>query len=251
MHCQSCSNLICVKTEVFTKCQGKCAKAFHAHCVGLAENTMQALQCRNVIWLCDDCLIVFGATRYQESKQCLDESTEIMKEVKDLKSQVAEINKVLSESLQKPLDAELESLYLRKSSTPVSSPKPLEATVSSNNRHCDNSCHSSRRRNYSSRDQSFSLLLSNVHNRVTEHDISLLVSKSLGLTDLDDCKVTKLVSKWKACEEMDYISFKVVLDVKWKSTAMCDTTWPRQILYREFIRHHNDTWYPTIWGSQF
>lgn len=248
MHCTKCTHTVNAETDCFTVCKGSCYRAYHAHCVGLTEATISVFT-KNVIWLCDDCLASFRAGRSSESNECTTVSVgsapemEIMKEINVLKDQIATVVTMLSGCHQS--STLVESSLQNKISTPISSPDSLNRTDESNaaegNSVAGTNCSSS----VSKSQQSFSLLLSNLDNRVTEQDIDLLVSNSLGMVDKENVNVTKLVPKWKSCEEMDYISFKVVLDNKWKSTAMKSSTWPQTIKYREFVNRNRNTWYPS------
>lgn len=242
MHCESCSNSITVKQELFVVC-GKCCNAFHAGCVGLKENALRVLS-KNIIWLCDDCLQMFcndcfrdlmDAPQQTVEVQTEDREAKIMKDVDELKAQVAEIVKILSlaDGLQK-------STPPKQSSTPISSPECDGATNSANN----STSNVNRLCRDHGRDHSFSLLLSNVDRRVTEQDIDRLVFERLGISN-DECfKVTKLVPKWKAYEELDYISFKVDLDERWRKAAISTDTWPREVKCREFINQQRIVWSP-------
>lgn len=139
----------------------------------------------------------------------------------------------------------VESTYSRLHSTPVSSCMSLDASKVRSD-----SGDPFRKKDGCStmnRDHVFSFVLSNIGNRVTEHDIDVLVSQSLKMTKSDYVEVTKLVPRWKSCKKLDYISFKVVLDEKWKSSALNVSTWPRKIKIREFVSrlNHDTSWYPT------
>lgn len=240
MPCKKCSHPIDAKTDTFTVCQGRCSKTFHAHCVGLTADTVRAL-CKNVIWLCDDCLVEFGSVRYREKNECMEQQQppHIIKDVAELKTQVARIIEMLSEAKQKP---STENISFIRHSTPVSSEPSTKISSCSDS----SSFSPSRKDDHSTivRDHSFSLVLSNIDNRVTDHEIGLLVSQSLGTKESDNVRVTKLVPRWKVCEEMDYVSFKVVLDEKWRDAALSVSTWPQQIRYREFVNRRAVTWHP-------
>lgn len=245
MLCKKCTHSIDMKTECFTVCEGNCSGAYHAHCVGLSEAAVSVIK-KNIIWLCDICLESFHAERFQELIECKQDAehsgpkVEIIKEINELKIQISNITTMLSGySRRSTLE---ESLPLHQVSTPLSSPDALNEVLresSANHTNEGIACTSTERQH------SFSLLLSNVNSCVTEQDIDSLVSKSLGITDIDNRTVTKLVPKWKPCEELDYISFKVVLDEKWKTAALRSSTWPPTIKFREFINRQRCTWYPS------
>lgn len=89
MQCKKCSESINVKTDAIVRCKGRCCEAFHAHCVGLTPDTIRSF-CRNIIWLCDDCLVEFGKVRYQPI-ECIQQPVEIMKEITELKAEITDI----------------------------------------------------------------------------------------------------------------------------------------------------------------
>nr|XP_029720845.1 uncharacterized protein LOC115262586 [Aedes albopictus] len=82
--------------------------------------------------------------------------------------------------------------------------------------------------------ENFDLLLTNIDGSVSEEDVQLMVCRCLGTRDNECINVRKLVPRWVDCSAFDYISFKIVLNRKWKSVAMMPSTWPRNIRFREF-----------------
>lgn len=68
----------------------------------------------------------------------------------------------------------------------------------------------------------FSLLLTNIDTSVTEWDIRRMVARALDL-DPDYIDATKLVPFWKT-RHADFISFKIVLENRWKNKAMNSST---------------------------
>lgn len=106
MECNHCSLAIDRKSDRYTICEGKCAKRYHAVCVGLSETTVNALFTKNVLWMCDDCLMEFCSTRDANSVEYADieidvnsphpstiETIEI--DIAELKAKVAEITDTL------------------------------------------------------------------------------------------------------------------------------------------------------------
>lgn len=251
MDCPKCSKPVNIKTDIFVVCGGRCCERFHAHCVGLNQATVDVL-INNVMWFCNECLSTLSTLLFQtdECQACdgdhvkkhtgpkATEEGQIMSEISILKCQVSDIVKTLEDFAQKMHDTSSP----RQSSTPITSSKALDEIFIG----LEASCSVGSNINSGAKaKQSFSLLLSNIDNRVTEREIDTLVCNSLGITGLGEThNVTKLVSRWKSCEEMDYISFKVVLDNKWRSIALDASTWPQYIRCREFVSKHRTTWYP-------
>lgn len=94
-------------------------------------------------------------------------------------------------------------------------------------------------------DGEFSLLLTNIDVSATENDIHRMASQAIGIHYPERIAVTKLVSKWK-CHKVDFVSFKIVFDLKFKSRAMNASSWPRNIQFREFVYRSKNTWKPDL-----
>lgn len=224
--CKKCSVDIDTKGELYTICEGKCARRFHATCVGISEAALCILS-KNILWMCDEC-----AFDYYRARDTVPDKTEqpasLVNELEELKSQVSKINDAIANITLSITP----SVPIERHSTPATSPKTLENV---------NAC--STRINA---DETFSLLLTNIDRCVTEKEIAHLVSCSLCASEDECMDVKKLVPNWKNCEDLDYISFKIVLDKRWKAAAMMSTTWPQGVRFREFVNRRNDTWKPTL-----
>lgn len=256
MTCPECSLPVNCKVDVFTVCEGTCCRAFHAACVGLSEASVNCLK-KNIIWLCDECLAVFYKQHTQISpvvpSSIADSGSskvdpDLAEELTDIKGKIASIMKTLSvisevqkQSIQCPPCH----------STPINSPKLHEGSSGANrdnrnsvNEHSSSSAASGRNSD-GTKDGTFSLFLTNIDSHVNEEEINIMVSRSLGVTENEAIYVKKLVPKWKTNDALDYISFKVLLDDKFKPTALRADTWPTGITYREFIERPRNTWKPT------
>lgn len=240
--CKKCSRSVDPKTELFTVCEGDCACSFHATCVGLSERDVIALSSLNIIWLCDECMGRFRRMRdgiRSDSSAVEPVNSETNKksiedEISELKDAVAGIMNTLAKCV--PTDSSIEPPLLH--STPVPSSKLLDGTNACgsivNNEECEID------------DDDFSLLLTNIDVSVAECDVHRMVAQALGIGTLhpESIDVVKLVPHWKNRKTMDYVSFKVVMENRWRSKAMNPSTWPKGVKFREFIRRHNSTWKP-------
>lgn len=239
-NCNKCALPVDTAVDAFTVCEGVCSKPFHATCASVSDAALSVLS-SNILWICDGCLADF--CRYRERKSTdsaaySNPTRSIEEEIVDLKSTVANVVATLAEITQKrrPL--------IPQHSSPISSLEQhgvgenLERT--DRNERTEVSSPSSRTEECSC----FSLYLSRIHNSATENDVRQLVSHSLG-APLSNClKVEKLVPKWKDTGTLEYISFKVELEKKWKPVALSSSTWPKAVKYREFVNRLNDTWRP-------
>lgn len=242
--CKKCSKRVDMRTDLFTVCEGECACFYHAACVNLTEDVLQILS-GNIIWICDQCMIQFQRTRGNirpNSHSDVFTAKSIEEEVIELKNTVAGIVQTLSSIVP----ANQLNTTVPRHSTPKSTHAPSNGTcISSVNANCDES----QRSPCAPIDTDFSLFLSNIDASVTEWDVHQLVARSLGTTDPEPIDVVKLTSNWSGRRALDFVSFKVVLDRKYKDRAMNPSTWPVNVKFREFVKRSSNTWKPR-WSPQ-
>lgn len=224
-----------------------CRFFFHAHCANLTESVINVLTV-NVVWMCDPCIQKFHNMRdsiLPHSSQQIATAKSIEEEVMDLKSTVADILQTLSKAIPEasPTNANVHHVRHstpnstrahRRTNTSVADETNAGSSVDLQPSSCD------------AEGESFSLFLSNIDVTVTEQDIHGLVSHSLCVHEPDRIDVTKLAPKWYNRRTVDFASFRIVLDNKWKSRALDPCSWPINVKIREFINRHNDTWRPVI-----
>lgn len=249
MICRKCVQPVDCKTDLFVVCEGKCYVSFHAACVGLSEASVCCLN-RNVIWLCDDCLAAFHDHQRQQQASS-DEPMQtvphsITAEFIDITTKLTKLMKRISPSQTADQLVNHTIEASPQHSTPIRFPKLLEGSKNET-RYCPKEIvESDSSSNVSCCSEgSFSLFLTNIDGRVTEEEIGGLVSESLGLDQDCSIDVKKLVPKWKPDDVLDYASFKVMLNNKYKKTALQTHTWPPGIMYREFFNRTRKTWKPT------
>ena len=250
MECKKCSLVIDRKSDRYTICEGRCAKRFHASCVDLAEPTVCALFAKNILWMCDDCLANYCATRDADisiSAEIDDDSNSqtnaIESDIADLKAKVEEIFDTLATLVphhQKPFNEKLHSTAVPYvPSPPNASSILLDGTKVSYTRD------TSELTNHSGQlSDVFSLFLTNVDRHATEEDIQQLVCECLNINDRKNVKIRKLLPKGCSLDDLDFISFKAVFDSKLKCLAMDPETWPVGLKYREFENRC------TVWAPQ-
>lgn len=251
MECNKCTLAIPEK-ERYTICEGKCAKRYHAACVGLSEATMRALFAKNILWMCDECLLDFCSMRDANSEECADTEIDdtsshpstIESDVAQLKSQVAEITETLAAIAAQSTTKPQQLPYEMRHSTPVLSPvQDASLFDGTKTYHNDNSEGISVSQVHSDKNVSFALFLTNIDCHATEDHISRLVCSSLEITNTTKVKVRKLLPRGRRCDELDYVSFKVTLDAELRTLAMKPSTWPLGVKFREFESRHF-TWKP-------
>lgn len=232
--CKKCSQCFDFNIDAYTVCEGDCAGFFHAKCVGLSVEDLSVLS-SNIIWMCNTCMHKFRRMRDSISAEPTREESNVKSiddEVKQLKATVAEILETLSKIVPAASSSEAPLLH----STPISSCQLLNQTEASGpNRESDE-------RLRTTNDGDFSLFLSNIDECATERDVQKMVLQALGTHEPENVDIVKLTSKWNHRRKLDYISFKVVLNKRWKPRAMNPCVWPKNVKFREF--RQSETWKP-------
>lgn len=245
--CKKCSEGIDLSVDYFTVCEGDCACFFHAACVNLTEDVLPVLS-GNIIWMCDQCMIDYQQMRGK--RRPLSHGTvaakSIEEEVRELKDTVSEIVQTLSKIAPSDVPKRMTPCH----STPKSKHALLNGTdacVAVANCTSSESEDSQRSRcatDNTTNDANFSLFLSNIDVSASERDVYRMVSRSLGTSELERIDIIRLTTNWSDRRTIDYLSFKVVLDGKYKSRAMNPATWPVNVKFREFVNKCNNTWRP-------
>ena len=239
MNCKKCSKSI-DKGEMYTVCEGKCANRFHATCVGVDKDQWNALA-NNIIWLCDCCMDDFCKYRDRQAPHVRDTTTAVRsvdEEISELKTKVATILETLATITIPTTPSTKKRDHCH--STPVTSAPCLRGGT--NVDVCESDDQLSQIHPLGS--NTFDLFLTNIDPLVTEHEISSLVCRCLGMNSTDSFEVIRLVSKRRDYTKLDYISFKLVLNENCRALAMNDRTWPKGVKFREFLNRHNETWKP-------
>lgn len=241
MEYDKCCSPIDARSESFVVCEGDCSKSYHTRCVGLSESHAELLATKNILWMCDSCLDQFYRQRSASSldKPQHDSSTRIESELVIIKSRIDFIVNTLSNVTSQAM-----------SDVTVASPLPLSSTKLQNDsdpeneldRNHVNSCYSLT--SSTQRKDSFSLFLTNINSLTTEREIECMVRKSMKVENSEEINVYKLVPKWKDLCQIDYASFKVVMNNSWKTKALDRSTWPPGIKFREFVSVCRNIWSP-------
>lgn len=249
MDCKKCRLSVRTKDQPYLYCNGLCAAIYHATCAELNEVELAAVSPpnKNSFWLCDECLAEFVQWRKERCEKKLEPvalvnsepKCVLQRDVDDLKNKVESILSALASYTNCHADS------LSQHSTPNSS-QPSGFELKEANLNSEGSFVSDAANqlpNSVDEDDNFSLLLTNIDGSVSEEDVRRMVYRCLGVRE-NECKtVRKLVPRWVDCTTLDFVSFKIVLDRKWKSPAMMSSTWPNNIKFREF-KKRLCTWKP-------
>lgn len=236
--CKECE--LCINTELrmYVKCAGPCGMSYHISCVGLSSEHLRSLS-HGFVWLCCECTPAFNDWRSAKPKSSLA----LPVDAKSMDSEISQLQRQVS-SIMDTLDRIMPNDTFHNSASPLHSTPVVAAEVMSGT----NMCYESERNENSERpettDDCFSLLLSNIDVYTTESDIEVMVRRCVGAPVGDPVCVMKLMPKRIHYSLLDYISFKVVLKRRWKDLAMCASTWPFGIKFREFVRRSDNPWKP-------
>lgn len=233
--CKCCTEEIASGVDCIG-CEGFCNDVFHAACVKLShEDLVQYHQVSNFWWLCNDCI-----DRIRKQRQSHRSIPAKELDVKTDASNANEIDRIDGEIAV--LKAQISTIHSSLLNATVSR---IEPTVAEDRPVAESSlllppdcqqgrttadCRSSIIEERSTNDR-FWLFFTRVKNRVTEQQISKLVTDSLGT---EDVVVRKLVPAWKDPLLLPYVSFKVGINVRLKQIALSSSTWPTGLCYREF-----------------
>ena len=266
--CGKCSRAIGDAEYVY--CNGFCDAVceFHTQCTGLNEKELDACKNANVFWMCERCRFLLDSARFRSTINSLDavhymQQKEYNKTVDDLKETITHLNDSISSLLElkkletinesridvpgpansgSPLSfTQKETASESKIDVPTNSGAPLSSTRIENPATiCSEQ-----------RSGTFKVFLSNIDRRVTEADISELVSSRVGTRK--PFNVKRLVPAWKQVADMEYISFKVELDILERKKALSPGCWPPGMRYREFRedRNRNVPWSPRQYGRLY
>lgn len=248
MQCNKCMHTIDRKRERYTVCEGKCAKRYHAKCVGLSEATVCALFSKNILWMCDECLMDFcnsrdGNVDSQEADTCCTHQSTCEAEIEELKIKVNDIMEALGtmvfETTQQQLDRQKQQ-----HSTPVSSPVHSSHLLHGTRDTSACATMSDDSSPMSDSGETFSLFVTNIDRNATDLDVKNLACKCLNAVDRSQVRVRRLVSKQNE-NELDYVSFKIDFDKNWKALALKPSTWPKNVRFRAF-ENRCTVWKPNI-----
>lgn len=258
MVCKSCS--AATVGEVVIVCEGFCANTYHAKCVELSIDEKKCcLVNPHIYWICAECSSFLRDIRYSnEMKSEFEKRTKqqhssqdssrnenrsasnnVSDDIVEMKQQIENINKTLAELSQLS-----NSRFCESSLSAVD--QPIAHSSPSSPYKLIHGCRKvEARRNITQHvknaDGKFWLFFTRIKNDVTEDEIRVMVTESLGIDD--DLVVKKLVPDWKDTSLLPCISFKVGIDVSLRDRAICSSTWPEGICFRQF-QEKSSAWEP-------
>lgn len=249
-------------------CEGFCRGSYHMKCVTLSTNEkISCLKNPHVFWICETCSKMLRKIRYSEDMQekfnslkmesrddhpvDIDQTTtkhetvsETIDAITEIKSEIASIQKALA-NLTASRHTELSTST---NEDPLAHSSPTRPNNSTDSYRCGSRIgvipgQIGNSSNVTCDDKLW-LFFSRVKNNVCEDEIRFMVAECLQI-NTDEVIVQKLVSNWMDVTQLPYISFKVGVHVNHRDRAMCSSTWPKGVWFREF-RERCFTWQPQM-----
>lgn len=247
----------------FITCQGFCNGNYHAECCGVnVDFLLQVINHRQMFWLCKSCA---GLMRNMRVRRSVKSAYQVGQEnmLGDHKQLVEQLKREIITDVKAELQLNFAKLVNSSSLTPMSSNIPRNAR---GRRLFDNKSQRPMTNNKTptplatghaaspslgnfiapQKPHKFWLYLSRAARTVTVEQVTKLAMKRLGTTDVE---VYSLVAKGKDINRMNFISFKIGMDMKLKEKALSLSTWPAGLLVREFEKRSNaveNVWEPPI-----
>lgn len=229
--CETCKAEF-VPEDIVVSCEGLCEgqRYFHFRCVGLSYDEGCACLHRNVFWMCDSCTDAIKRDRFRKSfvERQSNEYAE-KSEVDSLKSEVNRISAIVSQLTEN-------SIAMPKEST-VESPTTCNSLLSSTKLNTSDPAA------LSSNDTNLQLYISNIAPDVTVSEVKHMVRESLQADEVLHVKC--LAPSWMDISTLNYVSFKVTVDAKFRDVAFRIANWPLGVRCREFRDLSNSVWRPT------
>lgn len=252
--CHSCANDI---QGDRIDCRGFCKAVFHPKCCDNNKELWDTVN-RNpqIFWMCNSCSIVMNDIRQRKNikdaydagiEKQLSTHTELLEQLKkeimvELKDEIrSNFTKIVNSSSITPVTTrptrtlirtiESRRLFQRKDENV---PTLIHATG-------DSLSPSYGRLTVPIRsDTKFWLYLSRIASDVTPEQISDLVKNRLATQDVE---VVRLVARNRDVQSMSFISYKVGVSTDLKTKALSPPTWPKGLLFREFVDNRKNQFF--------
>lgn len=232
-------------------CDG-CCKEYHLICTQM--NSYQLRVCvefKNVIWLCDDCLLTFRKQQPLTSNESnvkqgegIELGRKIEHTVSQLQSEITTLKQCFAE-LQLSLNSQTTDDSINNAMLPTSTPRGSfnqGRTSSLDTNECSELLKGSNVEPTSRGCRKFWIYFTRVAKHVSVDVMREMVASSLKTHDSPD--VIKLLPRWGNYDNLKYISFKVGVDWKHREKAVLESTWPAGLLFREFVHRESYYWEP-------
>lgn len=247
--CDRCAKAIKRIDEVIT-CMGFCEHVVHLRCASVDKNLMKTIsESSNLHWICDECVKLMKNARFRNAissvGNAINELTknqeaanaELKTELAKHSEQIARLsNQLNSTTPSQPVDNNRRGHKRRRIDNGLQVDKPLLGGT----RSAENVVVAT----VPPPTAMFWIYLSRLHPSV-ESDVVEKITKD-GL-NCESAKVIPLIKPGTDVNTLNFISFKVGVDPKYRTAALDPTSWPKGVLFREFedTRARN-YWMPEI-----
>lgn len=235
--CEHCGMPVISESDHIA-CMGFCDQVTHIKCAKLNDQFVKYIQERsNVFWTCKQCAHLMNLARFKTVMSSIGSALSTITESHGEK--ITEIKRAISDNGKKM------ELLSRKvtASTPLSS-RSAEGQPAQKRRREENVKESKPlvggTKTSIANDvltvpppkELFWLYLSRIHPSVKPEAVMKLAKDNLQCDD--PIHVVSLIKKNADLSSLNFISFKIGLDVKYRDVALDPATWPHGILFREF-----------------
>ena len=237
--CDHCAKPVQSDGDIVT-CMGFCNQTAHAKCAKMNSAFLKVLHERkNLFWMCDECVKLMKMARFKGAlssiscavSEIASSHGEVISELKQAilvnAQQMELLSKQVTETVTTPLTSRFvtgEPPKKRRREERTKANKPLLIGTNSSTSQAVTTVPPPK--------ELFWLYLSRIHPSVKSEAVVELVKNSLQCED--PVKVFPLLKKDADLNTMNFISFKVGLDTKYRDIALSTSTWPRSLLFREF-----------------
>lgn len=234
-YCSACK--LEFRTEdIVVSCDGQCEdrRSFHAKCMGLSYDEGCACLHPSIFWMCDSCRDYIAKGRFRKTATDKNSNEYAAKSDFDiLKTEVKLMSETLSK-VEKKLTAEPRTSIRHHENLPCPDNQsiPLASSSVYVSEMTANSC-----------TDPINLYVTNIATDVTEDELKLMVCESIGAEEV--LSVKRLVPPWKNVSMLDYVSYKVSVEAKFRNSALKRSNWPREVWCREFRDYSNIAWRPS------
>ncbi|KXJ81875.1 hypothetical protein RP20_CCG017352 [Aedes albopictus] len=209
-------------------------RQYHARCVGLSYDEGCACLHDNIFWMCDSCRDDVERGRFQKSLPKKNDSEYATRnEVECLKSEITRISSIVSQMVKCNNSVPNEST----AESPIALTPANRSPLSSTKLNASNVIMQSRN------DVNLQLYVTNIAPDVTESEVKQMVCQSIGADDVLHIKC--LAPSWRDVSTLNFISFKVTVDERYRDAAFRTANWPSGVRCRAFREMCNSVWRPS------
>lgn len=234
--CDRCAKAIKRNDEVIT-CMGFCDHIVHLRCANIDKNFAKSISdATNLYWMCDECAKLMKLVRFRNAVSSVGDAiceltknqevanTELKNELVKHSQQIAHLsNRINSITPSMPISAERRAMKRRRIDNDN---QPAKSFVGGT-RIADSNCVAS----VPVPITMFWVYLSRLHPSVNYEAVEKLARECL---QCEAAKAVPLVKQGTDVNSLNFISFKVGVDPKFRAVALDPSSWPKGILFREF-----------------